>query len=81
MEDQGNFEIAIDGIKPKNLDINDIKELFASAEKLLYPDGRTKRKHFVSYELREGSAKNIFTTIFSTVLSVSNLVIGVAAQG
>ena len=67
-------------LSPANFDIGQIRFLLDEVENLLYPD-RKKRKDrpTISYEMKDGSVLNVFTTSLQSVLLVSS-VLGVIEQ-
>ena len=80
MEEKGIIEVRIEGIvdghqlKPKDMDIADIREIFDDVETFLFPKGIEKRNRpHISYELEEGSVKHKFFLPFTTVLQFTAL--------
>jgi len=59
---KGNVEIS-----PSNFDIRELIEVVEQTEKLLFPSER-KERPLISYQLEEGSVKNIFKTNLQTIL-------------
>lgn len=71
--EKGEFEIKIEGIKPEDFDISDLKSFLDNTEKLLYPNVPKKDREIISYSVVDGSVKNIFKTSIATIISVSSL--------
>lgn len=73
MEKVGQIEIRVIGsdgnnpLTPDNYDIRDIKTMLDNIEDILYPSNKKKRP-FITYNIEEGSVKNIFTTSFQAVV-------------
>lgn len=78
MEEIGYIEIKIDNayktLSPKDLDINEVKELILNFEAFLYPTRKERgaRPH-ISYLLGEGSASNKFFLPISGILLFNGL--------
>ena len=67
METFGHITLTIKGktdkgnLDPKSIDISETKEILTDMESLLYPSKAEKEERpRVSYEVQEGSVKNIF---------------------
>ena len=76
MKKIGNIEIRVVGksgnndLKPENYDIKHIASLLQNVENLLYPINK-KERPLVSYDIQEGSVKNIFKTTIQTIIGFS----------
>lgn len=74
MAEDGKIEIRVTGkignepLSPDNFDIREIRELFDVVETLLYPSNKLGRPS-ISYSIKEGSVKNIFTTTRQAAVS------------
>ena len=84
MEKIGQIEIKVSG-KVGNVDINldnfDIKEIISileNVEDLLY-SGDKKNRPIITYEIKEGSVRNIFKTSIQYIVSF-NAVLGLIAR-
>jgi hypothetical protein len=88
MESPGNIVVTIIGkseggqLNPKDIDITETKELLSDVETLLFPvkaerDERPK----VSYEVQEGSIKNIFYLPVAKAIMFTALMTEVGKQG
>jgi hypothetical protein len=81
VEELGYIEIKIEGIvenhplKPKDVDIAEIKELISDIEVFLYPErsDRASRPH-ISYKIEEGSAKHLFYLPITSVILFNGLI-------
>ena len=67
MEEQGYIEIKFESligntpIKPNDLDIAEIKEIISDVETFLYPSrGEKAERPHISYNIEEGSVRNLF---------------------
>lgn len=73
MENIGYIEIIVSGTKgklkltPDTFDIKELTEIIEQAEKLLFPGDR-KDRPLISYQMEEGSVKNIFKTSLQAVI-------------
>lgn len=74
MKEFGYIEIRVNDVSPNAFDISDVMELLKNAENLLYPNER-KIRPIISYEVKEGSTRNIIKTLIGPVLAV-NAVLG-----
>jgi hypothetical protein len=76
MEKFGNIEISVTGshgnikLSPESYDIKEITMLLQNVEDLLYPINK-KDRPLISYNIEEGSVKNIFRTSLQAVISLS----------
>src|SRR5690606_19716130 len=67
MERTATFEVIVQGskggqpLKPEDFDIRSLRDLLDEVEVLLYPSDRRDRP-VISYEVQEGSVRNIFRT-------------------
>lgn len=88
METTGYISLTITGktadgsLNPRDIDIAETKELLADMETILFPtkaekDDRPK----VSYEVKEGSVKNLFHLSLAKVIMASALMTEVGKQG
>lgn len=80
MEEQGYIEVKIEGIvgnkplKPIDIDIAEIKEIINDVETFLYPSrGEKAERPHISYQIEEGSARNLFYLPISGVLLFNGL--------
>lgn len=84
MDKIGYIEINITGkngnldLSPANYDIREIKEVLEQIENLLIP-GEKKDRPLISYQLHEGSVRNIFKTSIQYVIGL-NAIIGQVIQ-
>lgn len=67
-------------ISPDLFDISEIKNLIMNFEHMLFPGGKRKRAK-VSYQIDNGSVKNIFTTSRQEVVGFNALLIDIKKQG
>lgn len=78
MEEQGYIELRItnkdNSLKPKDIDINEIKDFISDVESFLYPNRKEKlnRPH-ISYDIEEGSAKHKFFLPITAVILFNGL--------
>ena len=78
MEEQGYIEIRVDNLNhsltPKDVDINEIKNVMSDIEIFLYPtrDEKKFRPH-ISYNIESGSAKHKFFLPISTIFLFNGL--------
>jgi len=76
MENIGYIEIKITGFKgnikltPDTFDIRDLTEVIEQAEKMLFPGDR-KERPLISYQIEEGSVRNIFKTSAQIIIGFS----------
>ena len=84
MDKVGIIEVRIIGkdgnnnLSPDNYDIKDIKNMLDVVEKLLYPDSK-KTRPTISYNIEEGSVRNIFKTSMQSVVefaAVASMITG-----
>jgi len=75
MDKFGQIEIRITGkegnnpLTPDNYDIRDIKNMLENIEDILYPN-KKKDRPVISYNIEEGSVKNIFKTSIQAVVQL-----------
>lgn len=88
MEQIGYISITIQGktpdgnLNPKDIDIAETKELLSDVETLLFPTRPDKEQRpKVSYEVKEGSVKNIFHMAIAKVIMFTALLNEVGKQG
>jgi hypothetical protein len=80
MEKIGYIEIDINSISkntaltPNSYDINEIKQMMENAERMLFPESK-KERPTISYEIKEGSVKQIFRTGMQAVIAL-NAILG-----
>jgi hypothetical protein len=88
VEETGYIEVTIVGqignepIKPKDVDIAEIKDMINDVETFLYPNRAEKaeRPH-ISYALEEGSARHLFYLPISAVLFFNSLTTEISNRG
>ncbi|WP_337866048.1 hypothetical protein [Ignavibacterium sp.] len=79
MDNIGYIEIIVSGVKgnlkltPDTFDIKELTEIIEQAEKLLFP-GERKDRPLISYQMEEGSVKNIFKTSLQAVIGFSAII-------
>lgn len=78
MEEQGFIEIKVDNIEhsfsPKDVDINEIKNVISDIETFLYPAREDKKvRPQISYDIESGSAKHKFFLPISAVILFNGL--------
>lgn len=78
MEEQGYIEIRVDNINnsltPKDIDINEIKNVISDIETFLYPSREEKKlRPQISYDIESGSAKHKFYLPISAVILFNGL--------
>lgn len=78
MEEQGYIEIRVDNfnnsLTPKDVDINEIKNLISDIENFLYPTREEKKlRPQISYDIEAGSAKHKFFLPISAVILFNGL--------
>ena len=78
MEEQGYIEIKVDNINnsltPKDIDINEIKNVISDIETFLYPSREEKKlRPQISYDIESGSAKHKFYLPISAVILFNGL--------
>lgn len=88
MEQTGYISIIITGktadgsLNPKDIDIDETKELLNDVETLLFPSKSEKNERpKVSFEVQEGSVKNLFFIPLAKVIMFSALMTEVGKQG
>jgi hypothetical protein len=88
MEQNGYISITITGktaegaLNPKDIDISETKELLTDVETLLYPAKSEKEERpRVSYEVQEGSVKNLFFIPTAKAIMFTALMSEVGRQG
>jgi hypothetical protein len=88
MEASGYISLTITGktaeglLNPKDIDISETKELLADMEILFFPTkAEREERPKVSYEVKEGSVKNIFYLPLANVIMLSALITEVGKQG
>lgn len=85
-ERQGTFLIKIDGkvdgekLTPRNFDVREVREVTALAEDLLFGSDKKNRPR-LTYDLEEGSAKNVFMTVMTIIVSAGAQLRQVAETG
>lgn len=76
MKKLGNIEIRVVGksgnnrLNPENFDIKYIASLIKDVEELLYPNNK-KERPIITYDIEEGSVRNIFKTSMQAIISFS----------
>ncbi len=87
MEELGYIEIKIEGIigsqplKPKDVDIAEVKELISDIETFLYPSRSEKSaRPLISYKIEDGSAKHLFNLPISAVIFFNGLIGEIAVR-
>ncbi len=86
MEKTATFEVLIQGTKagkplmPEDYDIKALRELLEEVEVLLFPNNRHERP-VISYEVKEGSVRNIFRTGVEAVAKTGAVLGLVASTG
>lgn len=84
MEKHGQIEIKVSGkignvdITPDNFDIREIVSILNTVDDLLY-SGDKKNRPVISYDIKEGSVRNIFKTGIQYIVSF-NAVLGLISQ-
>lgn len=78
MEEQGYIEIRVDNINnsltPKDVDINEVKNVISDIETFLYPTREEKKlRPQISYDIESGSAKHKFYLPISAVILFNGL--------
>lgn len=78
MEEQGFIEIKVDNfnhsLSPKDIDINDIKNIITDIEAFLYPTKEEKKlRPQISYDIKSGSARHRFSLPISAVILFNGL--------
>lgn len=73
MEEQGYIEVIVSNkdntLRPKDIDINEIKDFISDIESFLYPHRKEKQNRpHISYDIQEGSARHKFFLPISAVL-------------
>jgi len=86
VEKTATFEVVLSGTKggkpmgPEDYDIKALRELLAEVEVLLFPNDRRERP-VISYEVKEGSVRNIFRTGIQAVTQTGAVLGLVLAAG
>lgn len=86
MDKFGQIEIRITGkegnnpLTPDNYDIRDIKNILENIEDILYPN-KKKERPVISYNIEEGSVKNIFKTSVQAVVQFAAVASLIASSG
>jgi len=84
MEKIGDIEIKVVGkignqeLSPDNYDIKQIAAILQNVENLLFPNNK-KDRPLVTYDIQEGSVRNIFKTTIQTVIGFSAILAQVQA--
>lgn len=79
MDARATFEIRIDGkrggkdLNPDEFDIRELRGLLDEVEVLLFPNDRRERP-VISYEVKEGSVRNIFHTGVQSIASLGAVI-------
>jgi hypothetical protein len=78
MEEQGYIELRVTNkdntLSPKDIDINEIKDLISDVESFLYPNRKEKQNRpHISYNIEEGSAKHKFFLPITAVILFNGL--------
>lgn len=78
MEEQGYIEIRVDNfdhtLSPKDVDINEIKNIISDIETFLFPTREEKKlRPQISYDIQSGSAKHRFFLPISAVILFNGL--------
>ena len=78
MEEQGYIELRVTNkdntLKPKDVDINEIKEFISDVESFLFPNRKEKQNRpHISYDIEEGSAKHRFYLPITAVILFNGL--------
>jgi len=87
MEALGEIEIRVEGrvggkaLSPDLVDIDEIREILAQANDLLFPGVRRGQRPLVSYEIEEGSVRHRFRTLMQTVIGFGAVLAQVEAEG
>jgi hypothetical protein len=88
METIGYISVTITGktadgsLNPRDIDISETKELLADVETILFPTKAEKEdRPKVSYEVKEGSVKNLFFLPLAKVIMTSALFTEIGLQG
>ncbi len=64
------IEIKVNDVLPHEFDISSLMDLLKNVENLLYPNDKKKRP-IISYEVKEGSTRNIIRTIAGPIIAVN----------
>jgi hypothetical protein len=86
MERTATFEVIVTGtragkpLRPEEYDIKELRELLSEVEVLLFPNDR-KARPVISYEVKEGSVRNIFRTGVQAVAQTGAVLGLVASAG
>src|SRR4051812_3133520 len=88
MNTLGHISITVTGktldgdLNPKDIDINETKELLTDVETLLFPSKSEKEERpKVSYEVKEGSVKNMFFIPIAKAIMFTALMSEVGKRG
>lgn len=78
MEEQGYIELRVTNkdntLKPKDVDINEVKEFISDVETFLFPNRKEKQNRpHISYDIEEGSAKHRFYLPITAVILFNGL--------
>ena len=78
MEEQGYIELRVtnknNALSPKDVDINELKELISDVESFLYPNRKEKQNRpHISYDIEEGSVKHKFFLPVTAVILFNGL--------
>lgn len=78
VEEQGYIEILVTNkantLSPKDIDINEVKDLISDIESFLYPNRKEKQNRpHISYDIEEGSAKHKFFLPITAVILFDGL--------
>ena len=82
VEKNGQIEIRVSGkignvdINPDNFDIREIISILENVDDLLY-NGDKKNRPLISYDIQEGSVRNIFKTFFikNCIFKIFNVIL------
>ena len=78
MEEQGYIELRVTNkdntLRPKDIDINEVKEFMSDVESFLYPNRKEKQNRpHISYDIEEGSIKHKFFLPITAVILFNGL--------
>lgn len=78
MEEQGYIEIRVtnrdDTLRPKDIDMNEVKDFISNIESFLYPNRKEKQNRpHIAYDIEEGSAKHKFFLPITAVILFNGL--------
>ena len=80
MDKIGSIEIRVIGstgnikLSPDSYDIKEVVSILQNIEDLLYPTGK-KERPLITYDIKEGSVKNIFKTSIQAIIGFSAVII------